>query len=88
MANQQQPISHQSDSNTELLELYSILENIDRGFISIDRNWCITYVNTRAASDVKRKIDELIGKNFWAEFSELGGTNTAKMYRKAMDERC
>jgi two-component system, sporulation sensor kinase A len=88
MANQRQPISHQSEPNNILLELQSILENIDRGFMSVNRNWCITYVNTRAANDVRRKPNELLGKNFWSEFPELKGTNTAEMCRKAMDERC
>jgi PAS domain S-box-containing protein len=87
MPNQRQSTSNQSDPNTELLELQSILENIDRGFMAVDRNWCIVYVNARAVRDVRRKPDELVGKNFWAEFPELEGTNSAKIYRKAMNER-
>ena len=86
MANEQQPISHNSDSSKEL-EVKSILDNIDRGFMVVDGTWCIIYVNAKAAFDVGRDANELIGKNIWAEFPDLEGTNVAKMYRKAMDER-
>jgi PAS domain S-box-containing protein len=82
-----QPISHHTNVNTELLELKSILENIDRGFMSVDRGWRIVYANSRAAIDVERKADELIGQNFWAVFPELAKTSAEKLYRKAMDER-
>lgn len=80
--------SHQYDSNSELIELQSILENIDRGFMSVDRNWRIAYVNPQAASDLGKKPSELVGKNLWAEYPELEGTNAAKTYREAMDRKC
>ncbi len=76
-----------SERNRAEEELHSILENIDRGFMSVNRNWIIVYVNARAADNIGRKSDELIGKNLWIEFPQFEGTNIAKLYRKAMVER-
>ena len=76
-----------SERNRAEEELHSILENIDRGFMSVNRNWIIVYVNARAADNIGRKSEELIGKNLWIEFPQLEGTNIAKLYRKAMVER-
>jgi PAS domain S-box-containing protein len=87
MSDQRHPFSFQSDPKTELFEIQGILENIDRGFMAVDRNWHIDYVNTKAASDVNRKPKDLIGKNFWKEFPELEGTNAAKNYHDAMEKR-
>ncbi len=87
MSDQRHPFSYESDPKTEFFELQGILENIDRGFMSVDRNWCIVYVNKKAAFDVNRKPKDLIGKNFWKEFPELEGTNAAKNYHEAMEKK-
>jgi len=68
-------------------KLSSILENIDRGFMSLDRNWRFVYINSKAAANVGRTPNELIGKYLWSEFPQIEGTNAAKCYRKAMDDR-
>jgi PAS domain S-box-containing protein len=76
-----------SDQKDESFEPRSILDNIDRGFIAVDENWCIVYVNAKAAADVKQQVNQLIGKNFWETFPQLKGTNTARNLHKVMKER-
>jgi PAS domain S-box-containing protein len=88
MPAKKQHIIGQIEQNTELLELRSILENIDRGFISVDKNWQIVYVNKQAANESGKKASRLIGKNLWAEFPQLAGTSAAENYREAMDKKC
>jgi PAS domain S-box-containing protein len=85
MVNQGQPIPNQLDLNAKLFELQSILENIDRGFLSVDRNWCIVYANAKAASDIGKRASELVGRNLWAECPQLKGTAVAEMYRRTME---
>jgi PAS domain S-box-containing protein len=51
-----------------------ILENIGDGFVAINRDWRYTYVNRRAAEILRRRPEDLIGKNVWTEFPESVGT--------------
>ena len=53
--------------------LTSILENMQDAFVALDRNWCYTYVNRKAAQMLKRDRDALIGKHIWTEFPEVVG---------------
>lgn len=68
-------------------EIIDILENIDSGFISLDRLWRFAYVNSVAASRVGSEAKDLIGKNLWEKFPQAIGTETEAHYRKAMAER-
>jgi PAS domain S-box-containing protein len=79
--------SNNFTTNTQLLELNFILENIDRGFISVDRDWRITYINKRASEDIGQKKEYLIGKNLWSEIPHFEKLQAAKTFRKAMDEK-
>ncbi len=64
-----------------------ILESIQDGFFTLDRDWRFTYVNTRAASNVGHSPDDLIGQNVWEMFPHMLGTPVEAHYRKAMTER-
>jgi PAS domain S-box-containing protein len=68
-------------------KLTEILENIDGGFITYDREWRFTYVNTRAAHNVNYEPAGLLGKDLWETFPSVKGTALELCYRKAMTER-
>jgi PAS domain S-box-containing protein len=46
-------------------EMTAILENIDNGFISLDKGWRFVYINSKAAKNVGYEAKDLIGKNIW-----------------------
>jgi PAS domain S-box-containing protein len=66
------------------IDLQHILERITDGFIALDKDWKITFVNKQAAQLAHREIELLIGANFWDVFPNLVGSNTQKAYFKAL----
>ena len=55
------------------LNLKTILDRINVGFISLDYNWCYRYVNNFAAEVLNSNPTELIGKNMLEEYPEVKG---------------
>ncbi len=70
-------------SNRRLSET---MESILDGFFALDRDWCFTYINERAAQNVGHHREELIGRNLWQQFPGILGTAHERHYRQAMDE--
>ncbi|AUC76978.1 PAS domain S-box protein [Olleya sp. Bg11-27] len=66
-------------------QLETTLDSISDGFISIDANWCYTYVNKRAAELLGKTQEKLIGKHIWTEFPEEVGQSFYKAYHKAFE---
>lgn len=66
-----------------LEEKNNILESIDDAFISLDKNWRVTYWNKKSENIVSMRREEIIGKNFWEVFPQLLGTIYEKSYKKA-----
>jgi PAS domain S-box-containing protein len=64
--------------------LVNILETITDAFVSLDGNWCYTYVNQRAGELFNRRPEDLIGKNIWTEFPEGVGQPFYQMYYQAI----
>jgi PAS domain S-box-containing protein len=64
--------------------VHDILESITDGFIALDRNWCLTYVNRRGEELVRRTRHELLGRNVWEEFPEAVGTTFNRMFLEAL----
>jgi len=65
-------------------ELTAILENIDNGFMSLDRHWRFIYLNSHAAGNVGLTPQDLVGKNIWKTFPQLVGTEIEKHYKQVM----
>ena len=63
-----------------------ILESVTDAFVTLDRNWCYTYVNERAARILNRRREDLIGKHIWTEFPEGVGQPYHHAYERAMNE--
>lgn len=66
--------------------LANILNSITDAFITLDRDWRITYINPEAARINKKRPEEFIGKTHWEEWPASVGTIVESNYRKAMDE--
>ena len=64
-----------------------ILESIADGFVSFDRSFAITYVNSAAESIFDRRKEDLIGKNYWAEFPEDATPEVRLRYSQAMESK-
>ncbi|MFV9507241.1 MAG: PAS domain-containing sensor histidine kinase [Oscillochloridaceae bacterium umkhey_bin13] len=67
--------------------LAHVLDNITDAFITLDRNWRITYVNTEAARINQKRPEEFLGKSHWEEWPAAIGTRVEQEYRRVMEER-
>lgn len=72
------------ETNPNLLNESEILEQITDAFISLDKDWNYTYLNSNAAAILNKTKEELIGKNVWELFPESVGLPFHKAYLEAM----
>ncbi|QLE58654.1 PAS domain S-box protein [Nostoc sp. TCL26-01] len=68
-------------------KIADILETVTDAFVSLDSNWCYTYVNQRAGQIFHRHPADLVGKNIWQEFPEGVGQKFYHAYHQAMTEQ-
>jgi len=68
-------------------QLISILETMTDAFVSLDKNWCYTYMNQRAGEIFGRDPKTMIGKHIWTEFPEEIGQPFHLNFEKAMKEQ-
>ncbi|HEY0350839.1 MAG TPA: ATP-binding protein, partial [Gemmatimonadales bacterium] len=68
-------------------EMVDILESMSDGFMALDPDWRIRYVNAAAEITNNMKRETLLGRNLWEAFPELSGTEFAHNLRRAMTER-
>jgi PAS domain S-box-containing protein len=64
--------------------LRETLENISDGFLTLDRQWNIQFLNSKAEQLVHLSGDELIGRNLWQVFPEAIATPFQAQYERAM----
>jgi PAS domain S-box-containing protein len=74
-------------AETAEAEYRRILESISEGFIFVDRQWTIRYVNGVYARFTQTTAEELIGKNLWQRFPEAVDTRFGEAYRQSMHDR-
>jgi PAS domain S-box-containing protein len=65
----------------------NILESISDAFFALDDNWLFTYMNGAAATLLDRTPGDLIGKNIWAEYPGLLGSNFEPLYKGSAQRR-
>jgi diguanylate cyclase (GGDEF)-like protein/PAS domain S-box-containing protein len=65
----------------------TLLESIDDGFFSVNKNWEITYSNTLAAAFVGVDRDASVGKIIWDVAPDIAESSLAPVYRRAMAQR-
>jgi PAS domain S-box-containing protein len=63
------------------------IERVSDAFVSLDKNWCYTYMNKKAGEIFGRDPAEMLGKNIWKEFPEGIGQPFYHAYHKAMKEQ-
>tara|TARA_R110002074_G_scaffold327927_1_gene498338 strand:- start:30 stop:2093 length:2064 start_codon:yes stop_codon:yes gene_type:complete len=66
-------------------QIESTLNHISDGFVSLDTNWCYTYVNEKAGEFLGRSPKSLIGKNIWTEFPDGVGLPFYNAYYQALE---
>jgi PAS domain S-box-containing protein len=66
-------------------ELNDVFNKITDAVVILDKNWCYTYLNTKAELIVSKPHGYLIGKNIWAEFPESVGQPFHTLSIKAME---
>ncbi|MES2597305.1 MAG: PAS domain S-box protein [Verrucomicrobiota bacterium] len=67
-----------------------IVQSITDGFMTLDENWHITYLNPRGAGilePLEKTADKLAGQDFWKEFPEMLGTELEEKLRLAMSQQ-
>jgi PAS domain S-box-containing protein len=67
--------------------LVSTLESITDAFMTLDRDWRVTYVNREAERVFQRERADLLGQNLWEQFPDAVGSIFETMYAEAMRER-
>jgi len=72
------------ESNTRLC---SVLDSMTDAFMSVDREWRLTYVNPEAKLLWMRQGQDLIGRNLWELFPEAVGGPFYSMYHEVMRTR-
>ncbi|MCE1164630.1 MAG: PAS domain S-box protein [Bacteroidetes bacterium] len=73
-----------AESNSKLT---SLIERITDAFVSLDKNWCYTYMNKKAGEIFGRNPAKMQGKNIWKEFPEGIGRSFQKAYIKAFKKQ-
>ena len=63
-----------------------ILESISEGFMFVNHDWSISFVNESCARMVHGTPQQLIGANFWEQFPQTDKTDFGKQLREAMHD--
>ena len=61
-----------------------ILDSIRDAFVSVDHDWCFTYVNAQAEALLGAARLELLGKSVWEVFPANIGTQLRNLYEEAV----
>ena len=64
---------------------HEILESIGDGFIALDADWRLTYVNGQAEDALRRGREDLLGQNVWEAFPEAKGTVFDEMFHQCAE---
>ncbi|MEO8172809.1 MAG: PAS domain S-box protein [Sediminibacterium sp.] len=81
---------HQKEEDSRIL-LENVLNSITDGFFIVSREWKILFWNKAAENMLRKNESELIGKNLWEEFPDLGllkdNVDFPKLYDKHQSVR-
>lgn len=65
----------------------TLVERVTDAFISLDNNFCCTFLNHQACELIRKNPLELIGKNIWDVFPDVVGSHTYHSFYTAMREQ-
>jgi PAS domain S-box-containing protein len=87
-----QPDGKRDDASAESLPRFSagshgmeLLERMTDGFLALDREWRIVYMNAAARNVGVDPGPDVIGRNHWEQWPETVGTEVERQYRRAME---
>ena len=66
-------------------EATRIIDGIQDGFFSLDREWRFTYLNPAAADLIHHEAANLIGRVLWDELPEIIGTDLESAFRRDVE---
>lgn len=66
--------------------LTRILESIDDGFFTMDKNWTVRYWNRKAEEVMQMKRENIVGKNLWLVYPNASTRKFRTEYEKALGE--
>lgn len=64
------------------MESFQILDHITDGVMSLDREWKFRTINRTAARLLKRRSEDLLSREIWAEYPDLIGSSYEATYRQ------
>ncbi|MBF2048530.1 MAG: PAS domain-containing protein [Elainella sp. C42_A2020_010] len=67
--------------------LYALLESIREDFVLFDRDWRVVYLNSQAATTMRKSRDQILGRCHWDLFPDLVGTEFYDRLHQAMREQ-
>lgn len=81
---QEQALRLEAETAKQTVE--TILSSLRDGFVTLDRDWCFTYVNDRLLEILKLPREAVMKKNLWDVFPDLVGTESYHQVHRAMNE--
>ena len=78
-------VMHELEYRAQPRHREEVLESITDAFVAVDRDWCFTYVNERAAELLQRSRAALLGENVWGEFPEAVELAFYNHYHRAVE---
>jgi diguanylate cyclase (GGDEF)-like protein/PAS domain S-box-containing protein len=75
-------VSRLVESRRAAAEVIDSLESFSDGYIGVDADWRITYINGRAADALDVSPDDFVGGDLWEHFPDLLGTPLEQAYRE------
>lgn len=67
------------------MEDFQIVDHITDGVMALDREWKFRNINRTAARLLKRRSEDLLGREIWAEYPDLIGSSYEAAYRQAAE---
>ncbi len=64
----------------------AVVEGMSDAFLSLDRDWRVTYANREAARLNGTSAAALVGRDHWTVWPETAGTEVERQYRRAIAE--
>lgn len=84
-------ITDRKQSQVELEQAYkekeTILESIDDGFFTVNRDWVVTYWNSAAERMLQTPKEKIMGKNLWDVFNDATDLPSYTNYHRVMNEK-
>jgi PAS domain S-box-containing protein len=68
-------------------KVLGLLESIQDGFFTLDKDWRFTYVNPAGEKLLRASREELLGKNHWELYPAAVGSQGEREYRRAVRDQ-